>query len=145
MLLHAGAYDVTDLLRISGISVRTFRTHVMDTPEAISKAGFSIVDSWFADGRIKLPDVVIFADDYMARGGLIALKKHGVRVPEDVAVVTHANKGDWPIWEKPLTCMEMDPEAHAVVVAKAVRAFLHGRPFPEGIVLGAAWRPGQTF
>ena len=145
VLCHVGAYDVTDMLKISDISVRTFHTPLLNTPEAVAMAGFALVDSWFARGGDQLPDVVLFGDDYVAQGGLIALKKHGVRIPEDVAVVTHANKGHGPVWEKPLTRMEMDPESHAGVVAKAVRTFLRGKEFPSGIVLGSVWKDGQTF
>ena len=140
-----GGYDITEMMRLSGIAVSTFRTAHLDTPEAVAKAGFGIVDSWFGRGRVKLPDLVLFTDDYVAQGGLIALKKHGVRIPEDVAVVSHANKGHGPVWEKPLTRLEMNPMAHAVVIAKAVRAFLRGHPFPEGITLGSVWKDGQTF
>ncbi|MBQ2631295.1 MAG: GntR family transcriptional regulator [Kiritimatiellae bacterium] len=140
-----GAYDVSPMLRSAGVLVRTFHARLLDTPEAVAMDGFGIVDSWLGRGRLKLPDVILFGDDYIAQGGLIALKKHGVRTPEDVAVVTHANKGHGPVWEKPLSRMENDPVAHAAVVAKAIRAFLQGKPFPAGIVLGTVWKDGQTF
>lgn len=140
-----GGYDITEMMRLSGIAISTFRTAHLDTPEAVAKAGFDIVDSWFERGRAKFPDLVLFTDDYVAQGGLIALKKHGVRIPEDIAVVSHANKGHGPVWEKPLTRLEMNPMAHAAVIAKAVRAFLRGQPFPEGITLGSVWKDGQTF
>ena len=142
---NEGAYDVSSMLRSALVSVRKFRARLLDTPEAVAMEGFRIVDSWFGRGRAELPDLVLFGDDYIAQGGLIALKKHGVRIPEDVAVVTHANKGYGPVWEKPLTRMENDPVAHAVVVAKAIRTFLQGSPFPDGIVLGTVWKDGQTF
>lgn len=145
VLCHVGAYDVSAILRISGIPVRTFRTPLLNTPESVAMAGYDLVESWFERGKVSLPDVILFADDYVAQGGLIALKKHGVSIPEDVAVVTHANKGSGPIWEKPLTRMEMDPVAHAVVVAKALRGYLRGKPFPKGIKLGSVWRDGETF
>lgn len=145
VLCQKGAYDANDILSREGITVRTFHTPHLSTPEAVTRAGFEVVHSWFGRDCPKLPDLVLFTDDYIAQGGLMALKMHGVRIPEDVAVVSHANKGHGPVWEKPLSRMEMNPISHAAVVAKAVRAFLKGRPFPEGIVLGSVWKNGQTF
>ena len=49
------------------------------------EAGAHAVEVLIADGKDF--DGIVFANDDMAFGGLTALKAHGVRVPEDVAVV----------------------------------------------------------
>lgn len=93
----------------------------------------------------KLPDVFLFTDDHLAHGGLLALMERGIKVPEDVKVVTHANRGLGPFWVKPLTRLEMDPVAQGAVVAKAVLDYFRTRALPSDIVLGSDWKVGETF
>ena len=145
MICDRGVYDVTDRLRIVGAAVRTARTPIGLDPAAVAHGAYSIIDGWFKNGKPRLPDVILFTDDYLAQGGLLALRRHGVRIPEDVAVVSFVNKGHLPIWDQMLTRLEMDPVAHSALLAKAVRAYLHGKPFPQGLTLGTIWKPGETF
>ena len=145
VLCHHGSFDVAERLRIMGVAVRTFRTSIDLDPEGVARESYAIIDGWFRNGRPRLPDVILFPDDYLAQGGLLALRKHGVRIPEDVSVVSFANKGHLPLWDQQLTRLEMDPIAHGTVLAKAVRTYLHGKPFPSGIVLGTVWKTGETF
>ena len=140
-----GAFNVTDQLRIVGVDVRTERTPMGIGPDEVARGAYAIVDGWFRRRSFRLPDVVFFTDDYVAQGGLLALLRHGVHIPEDVSVVSFANKGHLPIWDQKLTRMEMDPIAHSAVLAKAVRTYLHGGAFPSDLTLGTVWRPGETF
>ena len=142
---HSGGYDAADMLRVMGVEVRTERTPLLFHPEDVARAGFDIIELWLRGRGSWTPDIVLFTDDYVAQGGLIALKKHGVRIPEDMAVVTLSNKGHGPIWEKPLTRFEMNPIAHGAAIAKAVRAYLSGNPFPQGLNLGTKYVTGATF
>ena len=142
---NQAAFDVAERLRIMGVATKTVRTSAGLDPEGVAKEAYAIVDGWFKGGSPRLPDVILFTDDYLAQGGLIALRKHGIRIPEDVSVVSFVNKGHLPIWDQPLTRLEMDPIAHGATLAKAVRAYLHGKPFPDGVVLGTVWKPGETF
>ncbi len=59
------------------------------------------------------PDMVVFLDDYVAQGALLALTAAGIRIPEDLQVITMANKGLGPVWLKPLTRFEVDAAAEA--------------------------------
>lgn len=83
----------------------------------------------FATGKPR-PDLVYFADDYIARGGLTALLSLGVRVPDDVRVVTFANKGFAPVFPISLARIESDPVAVGICAAEAVLARLEGRRPP---------------
>ena len=96
-------------------------------------------------GRKRLPDLFLFTDDYLAQGALAALDAAEVRVPEDVKVATHANRGLGPIWHKPLTRLEVDPVAHGRAVADAILRYLRTGERPLGLELGAAWKKGETF
>ena len=145
MQCNTGAFDVSERLRIMGVEVRTERTSAGLDPEGVAKESYAIIDGWFKNGSPRLPDVILFTDDYLAQGGLLALRKHGVRIPEDVSIASFVNKGHLPIWDQSLTRLEMDPIAHSASLAKAVRAYLHGKPFPTGIVLGTVWKAGDTF
>ena len=143
---HFGSFDAAEMLHVMGVEVRTERTPwELSRPEDVAHAGFDIVDRWFSrEGHWK-PDLVLFTDDYVAQGGLIALKKHGVQIPEDVSVVSLSNKGHGPVWEKPLTRFEMDASSHGKEVTRAIRSYLSGKPFPQGLVLGSTYRRGATF
>ena len=138
------AYDAAEMLKVAEIPSQTLFVRSMASPELVMQGGFSVVRDWFRSGGAR-PDVILFTDDYVAQGGLIALKGLGLRIPEDVAVVTHANKGHGPFWEKPLTRLEMDPVAHGKTLAAAIAKYLRGEPFPQYLRLGSVWREGETF
>ena len=50
------------------------------------------------EGRGWLPDLFFFVDDYLAAGAFLSLSLAGVRIPEEVKVVTLANEGNVPVW-----------------------------------------------
>ena len=140
-----GAFDVTDRLRIMDVDVRTECTPIGISPDEVAHDAYAIVDGWFGRRGFRLPDVVLFTDDYVAQGGLLALLRHGVRIPEDVSVVSFANKGHLPIWDQDLARIELDPVANGIAAAQAVQTFLHSGQFPSGLSLGSVWIPGKTF
>ena len=100
---------------------------------------------WKIAAKRPLPDLFIFTDDYLAQGALIALAVAGVRIPEDVAVVTHANKGLGPVWDKPLSRLEMDAASHADAVSRALADYLKTGVHPPELDLGSVYKPGATF
>ena len=141
-------YDVTEMLDISGIAVETLRIANPGNPEAVALGALAAVRDWFAARAGKphaLPDVVFFTDDYAAQGGLIAMKAQGLRIPEDVRVVAHANKGHGPVWEKPLTRLMMDADRHGAMLAAGIRDYLSTGRFRDDMTLGSVWMAGETF
>ncbi len=86
-------------------------------------AGFFSVDA----NREKPPDVVLFDDDHLADGGIVALYEAGFRIPEDVKVVYYSNKGDEPVLGVSPTRIENDPALLADIVADYVLKLLSGR------------------
>ena len=137
-------YDAAEPLAACGIASRRVRVASRGLPITMTQGGYTAVREWFGDGG-RRPDVILFTDDYVAQGGLLALKDMGMRIPEDVAVAAHANKGHAPFWGRPLTRLEMDPVAHGRVLAGAIAAYLRGEPFPRELRLGSVWREGETF
>jgi DNA-binding transcriptional regulator YhcF (GntR family) len=138
-----GAFDLTQTLSSAETVVESITVTRKSTPEKVSSASLLGMQRFLA--KNVLPDLFFFTDDYLAQGALIALAVAGVRIPEDVAVVTHANRGLGPVWVKPLSRLEMDPLAHVRVISNVVSEYLKTGVFPSGIALGSVWCKGTTF
>ena len=143
-LYDEGGFDVAKALTAEGIDCETVRLPRVRVPFGMCRDAYAALTDRLKAGRA-LPDVLLFTDDHLAQGGLLALMARGLRVPEDVRVVTHANHGQGPFWIKPLTRLEMDPVAQGRDIAEAVLAFLRTDNFPKDLCLGSVWRPGRTF
>ena len=98
----------------------------------------------FIKGRGWSADVVFFADDFLAMGGLIALLAKQVRIPEDLKVATFANDGFGPVFPIELTRLSMDPVGHAVETIGWLLAILRRDPLPDEPVLKSVYRQGQS-
>ena len=92
-----------------------------------------------------LPDVLVFTDDYLARGGLTALLSLGIRVPEDVRVATFANKGYAPTFPISLACFQADPVGWGETAARSVLAYLRDGAIPNDLVVGTEYICGESF
>ena len=68
------------------------------------------------------PDLIYFGDDYVARGGLMALLACRINVPEDIKVATLSNKGFSPVFPISLARYEHDPIAFGAHVANCLIA-----------------------
>ena len=77
--------------------------------------------------RPSLPDLFFFLDDYVAEGALMALAASGVRIPDDVKVLTLANRGNCPLYVRELSRIETDPLAVGDAVADFVLGWFEGR------------------
>ena len=138
-----GAFDVAFMLAHAGIAVDTVTIPRKSSPEEVSRASMAMMRRIVAKGEI--PDLFFFTDDCIAQGALIELAVAGVAVPEDVMVVTHANRGSGPVWTKPLSRLEMDADSHARTIAAAVIDYLRKGAFPSDLEIGSVWKTGATF
>ena len=78
-----------------------------------------------AKGRTWLPDVLYFSDDYTASGALKSLMSAGVRIPDDVRVITWSNRGNGPVFPFPVDYVQLDPrEDGRKVATEALRTML---------------------
>jgi len=91
--------------------------------------GHRTVSAYFADERHRRrpPDVVLFDDDYLAAGGVIALFEAGFRIPDDIGIVCHTNRGNELALGVPVARFVNDPVSYADAVAGYVVARLEGR------------------
>ena len=139
-----GGFDVSGMMTMAEIKCKTVRLPRVKVPFDMYRKAYVAMTELLKQDSAR-PDVFLFTDDHLAHGGLLALMERGVRVPEDVKVVTHANRGLAPFCIKPLTRLEMDPVAQGREVAQAVLAYFRTGRFPKGIVLGSVWKQGETF
>ena len=95
----------------------------------LKACGHRTVTDYFADERHRQrpPDVVLFDDDYLAVGGVVALFEAGFRIPDDIGVVCHTNRGNELALGVSVARFVNDPVSYADAVAEYVIAQLEGR------------------
>jgi len=95
----------------------------------LRQIGYDSVSSFLANERdhAHLPDVILFDDDFLAVGGITAMLEHGLRIPDDVRVVTYSNAGNEPIVGVPLAQFGNDPVSYGDTVAAYVIKLLSGQ------------------
>ena len=114
-----------------------------DRLESFRECGYRAVKARLAKGRI--PDVVFFADDYLAVGGLWAIAEAGLRVPCDMKVVTLANRNNRPFYPKALTRLEWDLCANGAKISRAILKYLEGGVRTGNLFLSPRYVRGDTF
>ena len=92
--------------------------------------------------KADLPDAFLFADDYIARGGLLALLAAGFRSGRDVHVITLANKGITPLHPDPIDLLLIDPVRNADIMADALLAYLRTGQSPGNLTLETTFVAG---
>lgn len=145
-----GTFDALAALQGAGVEVETFTTpvfHKFGRAEGTTRGALAAFRSRFASlGSAWLPELVVFTGDYVASGALVAMQEAGVRIPDDVKVVSLANKGLGPVFPVPLTRIENDPMTHGDILAGAVCAFLRGKSIRRrSSGMGSRYIVGESF
>jgi DNA-binding LacI/PurR family transcriptional regulator len=73
--------------------------------------------------RTGRPKALFINHDVVTKGALVGLAELGIRFPEDVALLTHANRGDEFPTPCPLTRVEVDVEALACGLFEQLAAY----------------------
>jgi len=139
--------DATAALRKVGIRVRKVLVKVDEsggTMIGARRAGMETFAKLIAKGRLPHGTVCFINDDYLASGALMALAYAGVRSPEDVRIVTLANKRLGPVYVRELTRMEFDARHAGRVLSDAVLEYLKTGAYPKNSVVGPVWVDGET-
>ena len=112
--------------------------------EAIQRASAEAMQRRLKAGP--LPDLLFFVDDYLTMGALPVLLEKGVRIPEDVKVITFANRGFGPVFTKSFARIEVDMRRRGKAIAEGLVTWFRTGVFPdiseEG---GPVYVPGETF
>ena len=139
--------DVAPALRKVGIGIKK----ILVPPNGldisligVKRRGMAVFGRFIAKRQFSRDTVYFFADDYLASGALMALSYAGLRSPEDVRIVTFANKRLGPIYPRALSRMEFDAHKAGDVLADAVLAYLKTGRYPSGSVVGPVWVVGET-
>ena len=110
----------------------------------VQRAGLALFERLIKAKKLKKGAVYFFADDFLAAGALAALSYYGLKSPEDVKVVTWANRELGPVYPHDLTRMEMDEIGAGRTAAAAVVDYLRTGVFPNGVKVSPRWIPGET-
>lgn len=88
------------------------------------------------------PRVVVCGYDYMAMGAMRCIQDHGLRIPEDIAVVGINNTHQCPYLEPPLTSIDAQMNEACRIAAEKLVAVLKGEPYEEETILQSKiyWR-----
>lgn len=148
VVLNADWIHLAERLSARGIAVETLAVKGDDDQE-FCRANIQKAATLAVMRRLKRgnrPDLVMFADDYIANGGLLAMAELGIRPPEDVKVVAWLNRG-FPLNSlRSLTRMEICPYANGRTVANLIIDYLRTGRRPRRIPsLGHDYIIGDTF
>jgi len=85
-------------------------------------------DTFAAMPRERIPDLLLFWNSFLTQGAVTAFLARGIRLPEDVKVVTLSNTGVGPVYTVPFTRFEVDPvDAGKKIADFAIAILLKGR------------------
>ena len=114
-------FDAIPQLRAAGIATEEIAVplkSVLGDLEAIQRLAAETMSKRLARGP--LSELLFFTDDYLALGAIPVLLERGVKIPQDVKVVSLANRGFGPVFPKRLTRIETDCPGDAVRIARAI-------------------------
>lgn len=146
--LNPALDDTAAALRAAGVRVRKVSVEVDESQGALigaKRAGMETFRRLLAEGQLRRGSACYISDDYLAAGALMALASAGLRAPDDIRIVTFANKRLGPIYVRDLTRMEYDAGRAGEVLADAVLEYLKTGKYPENSLVGPVWVDGETF
>jgi DNA-binding LacI/PurR family transcriptional regulator len=77
------------------------------------------------------PDGLLVVDDVLFQDALPAILGSGVRIPDDLMIVAHANKGSGMHYPFPLTLMQHDQVAMANAMGDMLVRLMHRQPIAQ--------------
>jgi GntR family transcriptional regulator len=96
-----------------------------EIPPAVPGAGWEQFREIWA-GRAERPDGLVATDDMLFDDARKAIQEMGIRVPDQLAIVTHANRNSNVAYPFPVTRLEFDPEEFAAVMVDQLAQRLAG-------------------
>ena len=96
---------------------------------------FAMFSGLLTGGGCRLPDFIYFTDDGICQGALLAFLKHGVRIPEDVKVMSWSNNGRGPYGYDAIVRAQISTSENAATVAKNLLGYLKEDKFERVVEL----------
>lgn len=110
-------------------------------------------DYWYTSGnqmveqmlleRQKLPEAIACANDCMAIGVCSALTEHGIKVPDDIAVIGYDSIQEGRYSPVPLTSAEIPAKSCGKYSLRWIDASLNDKPIPEYVPETDLWIGGS--
>ena len=127
--------DGTFLLEKEGLcdaAKRGISVEVLNWGRLLDEAYISAKDFFTKTPKSEWPDAIFIHHDIVTKGALIAMTELDIKIPSDISLLTHANKGDRFQYPKELARMELDPLSVASAVVSYIDETLmthsgHGR------------------
>ena len=116
----------------------------VDPIENVQRGISACLRPWFDRNRTCLPDVIFINDDYATQAALLLLMREGVRIPEDVRLVSWVNRGSAPPYPLGLARIESDPFALGERLSVSVLRFLEGKSVNPLVTFDAVFHPDGT-
>lgn len=92
-----------------------------------------------------LSELIFFTDDYLTLGAVPVLLERGVRIPQDVKVVSLANRGFGPVFPKRLTRIETDCLGDAERIARSIIGWMRTDNISGIDSISPRYLLGETF
>ena len=143
-----GLPESLDCLRSAGVAVEGIVVSpevACQTCENFAKCAYDALLARLRSSRMIRPDLIYFADDHLARGGFWAIERCGLRVPEDVKVVSLVNYGQAPFYPVPLTRFEHNPYDNTKRMVRMISRYLKTGKLPGMILCDMRYVRGETF
>lgn len=112
--------------------------HIMRPLQLYGYAKFK--KSWLRGER---PRAVLIGNDCIFRGVWYAAMELGIRIPEELAIITHMNKGRAPLTHIPITTLEVAPWDFARETFDELEALINGKKYIRQRIK-AVIREGKT-
>lgn len=98
-------------------------------PHAIGAGWEEFREIWMSD--LEKPDGLIVADDMLCQGAMQAIQELGIRVPEQLSIVTHGNKDSGVKYPFSVPVLECDPDAYAQAMVELMVGQLRHEPLEQ--------------
>ena len=95
--------------------------------------------------RDRFPDLLLFWNAFVAQGALMAFLDRGIRIPEDVKMVSLSDTGFGPVYVQPMTRIECDPVDAGEKISDFALAVLAKGRIPPPPVIEPQYVFGATF
>jgi DNA-binding LacI/PurR family transcriptional regulator len=113
----------------------------------ISKVALDFISERVPEIRERRIRNMFFTDDYLTSGALVALLGAGIRIPDELNIVTLVNKtnGSGLTFNVPFTRLEADPIDWGRIVSESVLGYLKDGVFAPDVTIGPRYVRGETF
>ena len=143
------ARELSAGLRRRGIAVENWRPVSFvgrDPIESIQCGAMDYFERRLSSGGVDdLPDLFYFDDDYAAAAAMVSLLGRGIRIPDDVKLVSRVHSGCPPPFPAPIARIESDPFEMGRLLSEMAMSYLSGWKIGKVVEVPMSYHPGATF